>query len=81
MRALLVAALLAAGCPSSSSSSSSSPADGAAPQGSDGAAYNECRTICLRPGDCAVAYSSDDRCPPGFLCARTFSCVADGGTD
>jgi hypothetical protein len=36
-----------------------------------------CRTYCLRPGDCEVAYASNERCPPGFRCASSFQC--DGG--
>jgi hypothetical protein len=47
----------------------------------DAFVYNECSTICLRPSDCAVAYSSGDICPPGFLCALRFSCTPDGGRD
>ncbi len=41
--------------------------------------YEECTTVCLRPGDCALAYSSGDVCPPGFHCASRFSCTPDGG--
>jgi hypothetical protein len=41
--------------------------------------FEECTTICLRPSDCAIAYSSDDLCPAGFRCAFRFTCVVDGG--
>jgi hypothetical protein len=46
----------------------------------DSSAYEECSTICLRPGDCLIAYNDDGICPPGFLCAFHFTCVSDGGT-
>jgi len=49
--------------------------------GPDAPAYVECDTFCLRPGDCAFGYASDGICPFGFLCARTFQCVSDGGAD
>jgi hypothetical protein len=43
----------------------------------DAIAFVECTTFCLRPSDCAVGYTDGDRCPAGFLCARTFSCTPD----
>ena len=46
----------------------------------DGGAYQECDTVCLRPGDCQSAYNDDGICPPGYLCAYHFTCVSDGGT-
>jgi hypothetical protein len=45
----------------------------------DAAVFQECTTVCWRPSDCAVAYSSDDICPPGFLCGLRFRCIPDGG--
>ncbi len=43
----------------------------------DGAVYQECDSLCLRPGDCAQAFNDDGICPPGFLCALRFSCSSD----
>ena len=43
----------------------------------DGAVYQECDSLCLRPGDCAQAFNDDGICPPGFLCALRFSCNSD----
>ena len=40
----------------------------------DGAVYQECSSICLRPRDCAIAYPDGNICPPGFLCALRFMC-------
>jgi hypothetical protein len=40
----------------------------------DAAVYQECDSICIRPGDCAQAYNDDGICPPGFLCALHFTC-------
>jgi len=40
----------------------------------DASAYQACSTLCVRPGDCAVAFNDDEICPPGFRCALTFSC-------
>jgi hypothetical protein len=52
--------------------------DGAPPP-EDGGAYVRCSALCLRPGDCAIAYpSGGEYCPLGFLCSLTFSCN-DGG--
>ena len=45
----------------------------------DALTYVRCSALCLRPSDCAVAYSSGDVCPPGFLCSSTFQCTRDGG--
>jgi hypothetical protein len=47
----------------------------------DAGIFQECDTICLRPADCALAYSSGGICPPGFRCARLFSCLADASID
>jgi hypothetical protein len=41
----------------------------------DASVYQSCTTICVRPGDCAIAYNDDEICPAGFRCARTFSCT------
>ena len=43
----------------------------------DGAVYQECDSLCIRPGDCAQAFNDDGICPPGFLCALRFSCNSD----
>jgi hypothetical protein len=60
----------------------SSVSPGTTPRALDGAVFQECTTVCFRPSDCAVAYSSDDICPPGFLCGLRFHCVPpDSGTD
>jgi hypothetical protein len=52
---------------------------GTTPRNLDAAVFQECTTVCWRPSDCAVAYSSDDICPPGFLCGLRFRCIPDGG--
>jgi hypothetical protein len=54
---------------------------GVPPPVTDAAVYNSCSTLCYRPGDCALAYPDDDRCPANFLCASRFTCVTDGSTD
>ena len=49
---------------------------------SDGAAqtaFEACDTLCLKPGDCQVAYNDDGYCPAGFRCAARFTCAVDGG--
>ncbi len=72
-------ALLLVGCaPHGGAFDLAPPAFDGAP---DAPAYVECDTFCLRPGDCAIAYNDNGICPAGFLCARTFSCVSDGGAD
>jgi hypothetical protein len=43
----------------------------------DAAVFQECDSVCLRPGDCAQAFNDDGICPPGFLCALRFSCSSD----
>jgi hypothetical protein len=58
-----------AGCGSNTAS-----VDLGAGGGSDGAVFQECSSICLRPGDCAIAYPDGSICPPGFLCALRFMC-------
>jgi hypothetical protein len=66
---LLIAAL--SGCPRSSpgpSTSTQNPAD------RDAAVYESCSGLCLRPGDCEVAYNDDGICPIGFKCALRFPC-------
>jgi hypothetical protein len=72
MRVLV--ALWLVGCsnaPTSAPPSPSSPVSGS---------YEACTSLCLRPGDCTRAYSSDGFCPPGFRCALRYTCAADGGT-
>ncbi|MCU1279772.1 MAG: hypothetical protein JWM53_3318 [bacterium] len=44
-------------------------------QNFDGAVFQECTSVCVRPGDCAQAFNDDGICPPGFLCALRFSCA------
>jgi hypothetical protein len=61
-----------AGCPSTPSGSSPPNQQ---QRDRDASAYQECSTLCLRPGDCAVAYNDDEICPVGFRCALTFSCT------
>ncbi|MCA1662782.1 MAG: hypothetical protein LC659_00645 [Myxococcales bacterium] len=46
-------------------------------QAVDGAVYQECTSVCIRPTDCAQAFNDDGICPPGFLCATRFSCNHD----
>lgn len=41
--------------------------------------FQECDSVCLRPGDCAQAFNDDGICPPGFLCATRFQCAPDAG--
>ena len=43
----------------------------------DAAIYQECDSVCVRPGDCAMIYDDDGICPAGFLCALRFSCNPD----
>jgi hypothetical protein len=43
----------------------------------DGAVFQECTSVCIRPTDCAQAFNDDGICPPGFLCATRFSCNHD----
>jgi hypothetical protein len=43
----------------------------------DAAIYQECDSVCVRPGDCAKIYNDDGICPPGFYCALRFSCNPD----
>jgi hypothetical protein len=43
----------------------------------DAAIYQECDSVCVRPGDCAMIYNDDGICPPGFLCALRFTCTPD----
>ena len=43
----------------------------------DAAVFQECDSVCIRPGDCAQAFNDDGICPPGFLCALRFTCNSD----
>jgi hypothetical protein len=43
----------------------------------DGAVFQECTSVCIRPTDCAQAFNDDGICPPGFLCATRISCNHD----
>jgi hypothetical protein len=54
-----------------------SPVPSGGPPNPDAHVFEACETICLRPADCAIAYNDDGICPPGYLCARTFSCSHD----
>ena len=47
------------------------------PLNNDLALYQECTSVCVRPGDCALAYNDDGICPPGFFCALRFTCNPD----
>ncbi len=40
----------------------------------DAIAFEACSSICLRPGDCQIAYADDGFCPAGFRCATRFVC-------
>jgi hypothetical protein len=44
-------------------------------QNFDAAVYQECDSVCIRPGDCAKTFNDDGICPPGFLCALHFTCT------
>jgi len=55
-------------------SSTSGPAGPSQQRGSDGSAYEACDSLCLRPGDCQMAYNDDGICPAGFRCALRFQC-------
>ena len=69
----LALALLAGGAGACSSSTGSQQVP--PPQGPfDGAVFQECDSVCIRPTDCAQAFNDDGICPPGFLCATRFSC-------
>src|SRR5689334_10219649 len=41
----------------------------------DAAVFQECDSVCVRPGDCAMAFNDDGICPAGFLCALRFQCT------
>lgn len=44
----------------------------------DAAVFQECASVCVRPGDCARVYNDNGVCPVGFYCATRFSgCVTD----
>ncbi len=74
MRAIwLLVVVLVAGC----QTAASTPIDARAPQDLDAAVFQECTTVCLRPGDCAVGFPDNGTCPAGFRCARTFQCGRD----
>lgn len=72
--ALAVALVLSAGgaCTSKSGTNVVPPQ-----QMFDGAVYQECTSVCVRPTDCAKTFNDDGICPPGFLCATRFSCNPD----
>jgi hypothetical protein len=43
-----------------------------------GAVYQACDSVCVRPGDCALAFNDEGICPPGFLCALRYgACTSD----
>jgi hypothetical protein len=71
VRCLLLLAALA-GCPSQAGGGAQSNQQ---QSDRDASAYQACTTLCVRPGDCAVAYNDDEICPVGFRCALTFSCT------
>ncbi|MDB4967679.1 MAG: hypothetical protein JWN44_3368 [Myxococcales bacterium] len=70
---LLVSAALGAGC--ANRRTTALPGGGGYDR--DAAVFQECSSICRRPGDCAEAFPDDGICPPGFLCALRFSCSSD----
>jgi hypothetical protein len=77
VRRLFLLACLLCGCAASTAplDFSAVAEDGGAPV--VGTPLTECDTVCLRPGDCALAYNDDGICPAGFLCARSFACGRD----
>ncbi len=68
-----IALLLALGCLSACPNSGKSSGGGGT-RNPDGAVFQECDSVCVRPGDCARAFNDNGTCPPGFLCATRFSC-------
>jgi hypothetical protein len=67
--ALLMLALAAlGGCPRNSQ-----PIPGGPTRNPDAAVFQECTSVCVRPGDCVRTYNDDGICPAGFLCALRFS--------
>ncbi len=81
MRRLLegAVALLLAACAPHGGAFDLAPPDGSG--AADLPVFVECDTQCIRPTDCAITYNDNGTCPAGFLCARTFMCVPDGGAD
>jgi len=71
--ALALVLLVGAGACTSKGSSQVGPPK----QLGDAAIYQECDSVCVRPGDCAMIYNDDGICPPGFLCALRFTCTPD----
>lgn len=79
MKRVLLAALFAcAACPEPKPVSDQGVAVDRPPM-VDGPFFERCRTTCVRPGDCQIAYPNDEVCPPGFRCSFTFACTADAG--
>ena len=64
--------LLLSGCPKPGPS-----APGGGPPNFDAALFQECDSVCIRPGDCVRAYNDNGTCPPGFLCSLRFTCPTD----
>jgi hypothetical protein len=50
---------------------------GGGPPNLDAAVFQECTSVCFRPGDCAQAFNDDGICPVGFLCALHYSGCRD----
>jgi hypothetical protein len=71
--ALGVVAALGGGC----ANKRTTPLPGGGPYDRDAAVFQECSSVCRRPGDCAEAFPDDGLCPPGFLCALHFTCSSD----
>jgi len=70
----LVVALLMGACSLRTGAPPPPPPPGS---NSDAAVFQECTSVCVRPGDCAQAFNDDGICPPGFLCALRFTCSTD----
>lgn len=64
-----LAALALAGC-----HTNTVPLPGGASDRDLSVSFQECDSVCIRPGDCAQAFNDDGICPPGFLCATRFTC-------
>jgi hypothetical protein len=71
--AVLLLALAGGGC-----SKTRTPVPAGPPRNPDAAVFQECDSVCVRPGDCARAFNDDGICPAGFLCVLRYTgCNAD----
>lgn len=73
--ALALALVLGAGAAACKRTTVGIPGGG--PQSFDAAVFQECTSVCIRPGDCAQTFNDDGICPVGFLCALHYSCSRD----